>query len=198
MTCWPVSQRVGNVKNNDPTLIEPVAASPDRARYDAGTAAGPVGPGAATSAPTPLTAPGAGRDTPGASTVCGSRLDGAAARLQQRRQHDERVHHRREQCNCGTERHHPRRKANRGHKTSSRSRGRCGTCSVPRRGASRRCRLKTRHAVHLAVRRLARSPLGQRAARSSRPVTGPAGAAELLSAAEASARSFFAKGQTRS
>jgi putative SOS response-associated peptidase YedK len=26
MTCWPVSQRVGNVKNNDPSLIEPVAA----------------------------------------------------------------------------------------------------------------------------------------------------------------------------
>ena len=25
MTCWPVSQRVGNVKNNDPSLIEPVA-----------------------------------------------------------------------------------------------------------------------------------------------------------------------------
>jgi putative SOS response-associated peptidase YedK len=22
MTCWPVSTRVGNVKNNDPTLIE--------------------------------------------------------------------------------------------------------------------------------------------------------------------------------
>lgn len=26
MTCWPVSPRVGNVKNNDPNLIEPVAA----------------------------------------------------------------------------------------------------------------------------------------------------------------------------
>jgi len=26
MTCWPVSARVGNVKNNDPTLIEPIAA----------------------------------------------------------------------------------------------------------------------------------------------------------------------------
>jgi putative SOS response-associated peptidase YedK len=25
MTCWPVSQRVGNVKNNDPGLIEPAA-----------------------------------------------------------------------------------------------------------------------------------------------------------------------------
>ena len=25
MTCWPVSPRVGNVKNNDPALIEPVA-----------------------------------------------------------------------------------------------------------------------------------------------------------------------------
>jgi putative SOS response-associated peptidase YedK len=24
MTCWPVSKRVGNVKNNDPRLIEPV------------------------------------------------------------------------------------------------------------------------------------------------------------------------------
>jgi putative SOS response-associated peptidase YedK len=23
MTCWPVSTRVGNVKNNDPSLIEP-------------------------------------------------------------------------------------------------------------------------------------------------------------------------------
>ena len=26
MTCWPVSARVGNVKNNDPSLIEPTAA----------------------------------------------------------------------------------------------------------------------------------------------------------------------------
>jgi putative SOS response-associated peptidase YedK len=25
MTCWPVSKRVGNVKNNDPSLVEPVA-----------------------------------------------------------------------------------------------------------------------------------------------------------------------------
>jgi putative SOS response-associated peptidase YedK len=24
MICWPVSARVGNVKNNDPTLIEPI------------------------------------------------------------------------------------------------------------------------------------------------------------------------------
>jgi len=24
MVCWPVSQRVGNVKNNDPSLIEPI------------------------------------------------------------------------------------------------------------------------------------------------------------------------------
>ena len=24
MTCWPVSPRVGNVKNNDPALIEPI------------------------------------------------------------------------------------------------------------------------------------------------------------------------------
>jgi len=27
MICWPVSPRVGNVKNNDPSLIEPVAAA---------------------------------------------------------------------------------------------------------------------------------------------------------------------------
>ena len=26
MICWPVSARVGNVKNNDPSLIEPIAA----------------------------------------------------------------------------------------------------------------------------------------------------------------------------
>ena len=26
MTSWPVSARVGNVKNNDPCLIEPIAA----------------------------------------------------------------------------------------------------------------------------------------------------------------------------
>jgi hypothetical protein len=25
MICWPVSARVGNVKNNDPSLIEPIA-----------------------------------------------------------------------------------------------------------------------------------------------------------------------------
>jgi len=25
MTCWPVNPRVGNVKNNDPSLIEPIA-----------------------------------------------------------------------------------------------------------------------------------------------------------------------------
>ena len=25
LICWPVSQRVGSVKNNDPSLIEPVA-----------------------------------------------------------------------------------------------------------------------------------------------------------------------------
>jgi hypothetical protein len=24
MTCWSVSSRVGNVKNNDPSLIEPI------------------------------------------------------------------------------------------------------------------------------------------------------------------------------
>jgi putative SOS response-associated peptidase YedK len=27
MTCWPVSTRVGNVKNNDPSLIKPIALS---------------------------------------------------------------------------------------------------------------------------------------------------------------------------
>jgi hypothetical protein len=27
MICWPVSARIGNVKNNDPSLIEPVAAT---------------------------------------------------------------------------------------------------------------------------------------------------------------------------
>ena len=27
MICWPVSQLVGNVKNNGPSLIEPVAAA---------------------------------------------------------------------------------------------------------------------------------------------------------------------------
>jgi putative SOS response-associated peptidase YedK len=27
MTCWPVSPRVGNVKNNDPSLIEPIASA---------------------------------------------------------------------------------------------------------------------------------------------------------------------------
>ncbi len=27
MTCWPVSARVGNVKNNDPSLVEPIAAN---------------------------------------------------------------------------------------------------------------------------------------------------------------------------
>jgi putative SOS response-associated peptidase YedK len=26
MTCWPVSSRVGNVRNNDASLIEPIAA----------------------------------------------------------------------------------------------------------------------------------------------------------------------------
>jgi putative SOS response-associated peptidase YedK len=26
MTCWPVSARVGNVRNNDASLIEPLAA----------------------------------------------------------------------------------------------------------------------------------------------------------------------------
>ena len=27
MTCWPVSPRVGNVKNNDPSLIEPITSA---------------------------------------------------------------------------------------------------------------------------------------------------------------------------
>jgi len=27
LTCWPASAQVGNVKNNDPSLIEPVAAA---------------------------------------------------------------------------------------------------------------------------------------------------------------------------
>jgi putative SOS response-associated peptidase YedK len=27
LTCWPVSARVGNVKNNDPGLIEPIAVN---------------------------------------------------------------------------------------------------------------------------------------------------------------------------
>jgi len=27
MICWPVSARVGNVKNNDPSLIEPLATA---------------------------------------------------------------------------------------------------------------------------------------------------------------------------
>jgi putative SOS response-associated peptidase YedK len=27
MICWPVNTRVGNVRNNDPSLIEPVAAA---------------------------------------------------------------------------------------------------------------------------------------------------------------------------
>jgi putative SOS response-associated peptidase YedK len=26
ITCWPVSSRVGNINNNDPSLIEPMAA----------------------------------------------------------------------------------------------------------------------------------------------------------------------------
>jgi len=26
MTCWPVSARVGKLKNNDPSLIEPISA----------------------------------------------------------------------------------------------------------------------------------------------------------------------------
>ena len=30
MTCWPVSARVGNVKNNDPSLIEPIAVGGPR------------------------------------------------------------------------------------------------------------------------------------------------------------------------
>jgi putative SOS response-associated peptidase YedK len=27
MTCWPVSARVGSVKNNDPSLIEPITVN---------------------------------------------------------------------------------------------------------------------------------------------------------------------------
>ena len=27
MTCWPVSPRVSNIKNNDPSLIEPIATA---------------------------------------------------------------------------------------------------------------------------------------------------------------------------
>jgi putative SOS response-associated peptidase YedK len=27
MMCWPVSARVGNIKNNDPSLIEPITAT---------------------------------------------------------------------------------------------------------------------------------------------------------------------------
>ena len=27
MTCWPVSKRVDNVKNNDPNLVEPIASA---------------------------------------------------------------------------------------------------------------------------------------------------------------------------
>jgi len=30
MTCWPVSTRVGNVKNSDPSLIEPIAVTDRR------------------------------------------------------------------------------------------------------------------------------------------------------------------------
>jgi putative SOS response-associated peptidase YedK len=34
MTCWPVSPRVGSVKNNDPSLIEPLAGvGYDNRRY---------------------------------------------------------------------------------------------------------------------------------------------------------------------
>ena len=35
MICWPISQRVGNVRNNDPRLIEPIAAADvPRGRHD--------------------------------------------------------------------------------------------------------------------------------------------------------------------
>jgi putative SOS response-associated peptidase YedK len=27
MICWPVSGRVGNIKNNDPNVIEPIAGA---------------------------------------------------------------------------------------------------------------------------------------------------------------------------
>jgi len=33
MTCWPVSTRVGNVKNNDPSLIQPVVVAEATALY---------------------------------------------------------------------------------------------------------------------------------------------------------------------
>ena len=41
MTCWPVSARAGNVKNNDPSLIERVASS-----YRSRTCTWPFGPSA--------------------------------------------------------------------------------------------------------------------------------------------------------
>jgi hypothetical protein len=31
MVCWPVSKRAGNVKNNDPGLIEPITLQQRRA-----------------------------------------------------------------------------------------------------------------------------------------------------------------------
>ncbi|MGH7053440.1 MAG: SOS response-associated peptidase [Stellaceae bacterium] len=34
LVLWPVSPRVGNVRNNDPTLVEPLAADPGRAAGD--------------------------------------------------------------------------------------------------------------------------------------------------------------------
>jgi hypothetical protein len=30
MVCWPVSQRVGSVKNNDPSLVEPIVVETTR------------------------------------------------------------------------------------------------------------------------------------------------------------------------
>jgi putative SOS response-associated peptidase YedK len=39
MRCWLVSRRVGNVKNNDPSLIEPISVQPKRA--EGGRMSGP-------------------------------------------------------------------------------------------------------------------------------------------------------------
>ena len=35
MTCWPVSTRVGNVKNNNPSLIEPIVGVGQAAQREA-------------------------------------------------------------------------------------------------------------------------------------------------------------------
>ena len=36
MICWPVSQRVGSVKNNDPSLVEPIPPAMRKRRADRG------------------------------------------------------------------------------------------------------------------------------------------------------------------